>query len=156
MRPRTLLAALGGLLFLVPATPATAAPGVEATTYGVLAPDENGVASLALQCRGDTIGHTGAATVSIEVVCDVWDSSGQPGIRQRRIQAGPTCDCTIVAQGLVMPIRYCSTATATFSNGSTLTDQACKSYGVPVPPENVPPPGDPRLLECADPAGTGL
>lgn len=95
--------------------------------------------------------------VTTTVTCEIYDSSGEPGnqIRHQRSYSGPTCVCTISAFNMTMPIRYCATVEATFSDDTTSTDRVCTVHGSPAPPES-PTTTMPVFLRCLDPLGTRL
>lgn len=163
MYTRTLLALLSGSLMLAPTAPVSAAPTVDASTYGVVAPEDDPqggeIARVTIACVGKSDG--GISTIqpiSADVTCEIWDSSGlvTQQIKRKRNWSGPNCVCVVNAFNLKMPIKYCATVEVTFSNSSKQSDRSCKEYGSPAPPETSPPPSIPGFLECMDPAGTKL
>ena len=157
MHTRAVFALLCGTALVTPAAPLSAAETVHADAYAVFAeegpPGGGGPARILLACTG----QGGDTTVTIEITCEMYDSSGDPEdqIVRRRRYAGPACACAISAFDLRMPITYCSTAVATFSNAQTATDRTCTTIGSPAPQQIQPPPHSPRILECLDLAGTG-
>ena len=165
MNIRPLVALFCGTLVLLPVPPVSAAQTVEATSYAVVLPEDDQdnpggqIARVTLVCGGRADG--GASTViviAVEITCEVWDSSGLPQqqIRRHRNWSGGNCVCVVNAFNLRLPVRYCSTVTATFADATTSTDRSCTAFGSPAPPEVAPPAGSPGLLECMDPLGTRL
>ena len=150
MRIRTLLAAASAVAVLAPASPVSATPASEASTYGVIVP-EGAYARVDMLC----VGQTDPTAVSTQITCEVYDSSGIAAsqIIRRRVFPGPVCVCAVHVYAMEMPITYCSTVVATFPDATTSTDRVCKTFGSPGPPQN-PPAHSPRILECLDPTGS--
>jgi hypothetical protein len=101
------------------------------------------------------VGAGSAGTVRVDVTCDLYDSSGDPAISHSRAYPGAAGVCVISAFNLRLPLEYCTTAVATFADASTQSASDCQSVGSPAPPHTAGP-HVPTLLECLDPAATGI
>jgi hypothetical protein len=142
---------------LSPGSPVSASEPVEAFTLGMVSPEPDPQGGHTARVTFTCNGTGNENTVSMRIVCELWDSSGivAKQIRRERIYTGPACTCFINAFNMKMPVEFCATVYATMRDSTVVTAQQCTSYtmlpGDPDVPHLSPPPNPPRYLECIDP-----
>ncbi len=115
---------------------------------------QDGIYRVVFACKAEAT-ETEAALVRLG--CDLFDSSSSPSIHHQRSFSGPRGYCVINAFNVVAPFEFCATATATFRDLSTKTSSTCVTGGgTSSPPHNPPAAHTPGILECLDPAATGI
>lgn len=97
---------------------------VNASHYGIVRPDGGRVTVLSV-CTGEA----DRTTATVSVTCSIDDASPGPGVSE-------TCDsptskgvCSAQLLDGPMPVTICASATATFTDSSTVTDVSCRTYG---------------------------
>lgn len=145
---RLLLIALGLTLLTPLAPPASAAPPPTAMTQGIVIPDADGYARVAVTCRGTA---PPADVIRTVVKCDIYDNSGRPSIHDERSWVVGAGLCIVHGFALVMPVEYCTTTVATYRDFSVQTAEHCGHAGGEPPPRTPPAPHVPAHHSCFDP-----